>query len=215
MWKTKRQSSWTETEVEFLREHYPNQGRQWCADKLGKSAARVSAKASQYRIFVTPETKKRTVSGFLSIRMKADNPSKRPGATEGLRQRSSNRPDVLAKLRAGQARLQCDKPSGLERKLWAILTNLGIAFEHTVEIKSKFLVDVRIDSLIIEADGDWWHGHPRFEPLNERQLHQQARDFARDNYLRACGYVVVRIWERDMSVETVSSILKHHNLLAA
>lgn len=132
------------------------------------------------------------------------------------------RPDVVAKVRAwsashvderralsalAQAAIDRKRPSGLERRLHGILDGLGVAYDIGVVMKPHFVVDVRIGSLIIEADGDYWHGHPRLAPLTERQLAQQKRDRARDAYLTACGYKVVRIWESDMSEGTVRAAL--------
>ena len=113
-------------------------------------------------------------------------------------------------VRAVQAS-QRKNPSGLERKLWAILDDIGVSYDTQVIIKPKFVVDVMIENLIIQADGDYWHGHPdRFPILTSRQKRQRKRDRAQDAYLHACGYTVVRIWESDMSHDTVLSVLENH-----
>ena len=120
----------------------------------------------------------------------------------------------FAKVRAGHQRLQRDKPSKLEARLRAMLTEFGVVFEPSAMIKDKFVVDIRIGMLIIQADGDYWHGHPRFEPLTERQLAQQRRDRAQDAYLTTCGYTVVRVWESDMSRDKVATILREYDLIS-
>lgn len=148
----------------------------------------------------------------ISQRMRDNNPSHLPGASERL-SRDAKTPKRLEALLNSCVKNQRDKPSGLERKLWRILDGFGIAFESQIAIKDKFVVDVKIGSLIVEADGEWWHGHPRFEPLNARQIAQQKRDTSRNKYLAACGYSVVRIWEGEMTSDRVAAVLRDHNLL--
>jgi len=37
---------WTDKEIEFLQEHYPEYGKMWCCDKLNKKESQVRCKAS-------------------------------------------------------------------------------------------------------------------------------------------------------------------------
>jgi very-short-patch-repair endonuclease len=115
------------------------------------------------------------------------------------------------KFMEGHSRLRKDKPTKLEDKLCKILSDLHLEFEPQAIIKDKFIVDIRIGKIIIQADGDYWHGHPRFEPLTDRQKAQQKRDKAQDKYLVACGYTVIRIWESDMSHHLVESLLNRYS----
>jgi G:T-mismatch repair DNA endonuclease (very short patch repair protein) len=118
-------------------------------------------------------------------------------------------------LLEGHQRLERSKPSNLEHRLRGYLDDLGISYEPAAMIKPGFIVDIRIGRLILQADGDYWHGHLRFEPLTERQQKQRSRDKAQDAYLRACGYAVVRIWECEMSFDLVRRILEEHAILPA
>jgi len=62
-------------------------------------------------------------------------------------------------------------------------------------------------TIVIQFDGDYWHGNPRKYPvLTERQKKQVKRDRAQDAYLISCGYRVIRIWESDL--KTDSGILR-------
>lgn len=127
-----------------------------------------------------------------------------------------NHPEVrertMTKMFEGHRRIQKNKPTKLEKKLFGILDNLNVPYEPFYLIKPKFIVDVKIDNLIIQADGDYWHGHPRLEPFTERQMAQQKRDKAQDIYLHKCGYTVIRIWESELTFEKIVSVLKQHGL---
>ena len=94
-----------------------------------------------------------------------------------------------------------------ELKCKQILENIGISFEYQLHIKPTFIVDFCIDKTIIQIDGEYWHGHPDFEPLTLRQLAQKKRDIKQDKYLTTCGYQVFRIWANELSEDRIKSIL--------
>lgn len=209
--------AWSPEELTYLKTHYPHDGAASVAKALDKTHLQVRNAAARSQIRLTGKTRQQIVSDATREHMINQNPMKRPEVKAKVRAWAEAHPEEMAikhqKLAEGHARLQRDKPSGLETKLRALLTDFGVAFEFSVSLKPKFVVDIRIDSIIIEADGDYWHGHPRFEPLTERQQAQQKRDRARDKYLIACGYTVIRIWESDMTRPHVESILKEHSLI--
>lgn len=204
---------WSEKDIEFLIKNYPSKGAKWCAEKLNKPYIKVRNKANKLKIKLNKDATHRIVHNKASVYMKNNNPSRMPGASERLSEQAKNNPDVLQKLFEGHAKLQRRKPSKLEKNLWEILESLNVKFEKNPIIKPKFVVDVKIGNLIIESDGDWWHGHKRFEPLNERQIKQQKRDASRNKYLTTCGYNVERIWESDMSHNIVVNILQKYNII--
>lgn len=101
-----------------------------------------------------------------------------------------------------------DNPSQLEIDLYTILDGLNVDYFKQYPI-GHFVVDAFIEpNIIIEADGIYWHGHPKFEPLTDRQLEQQKRDAIRDNYFSNRDYCVIRIWEHEMSKDRVEFELK-------
>jgi len=81
-----------------------------------------------------------------------------------------------------------------------LLNTLGLKFKEQVLLFNKFVVDVLLDDykIIIQWDGDYWHGHERFYPLSERQILQAKKDKSQDNYFSKCGYTVIRFWEFDL-----------------
>lgn len=109
-----------------------------------------------------------------------------------------------------RAKTLAKNTSKLEEKLWAILTDLGVDYQPQFVVKRTFVVDIKIGSLIIQADGDYWHGHPQFHPLTARQIGQQQKDASQDKYLRTCGFKVERIWESDMTEDVVKAIIEKH-----
>lgn len=107
-----------------------------------------------------------------------------------------------------------DNPSQLELDLYGYLDTLGVQYEAQKAI-GRYVVDAFIEpNIIIEADGDWWHGHPRFEPLTKTQRKQKGRDKARNTYLANRSYAVIRIWECDMSLERVKRELIARGILS-
>lgn len=203
---------WTQERIDFLIANYPENGAAWVAQNLGIRDTCVKNKARRLGLNLTKDATKRIVHDAAAKHMRLHNPAKTPEGRERSRKQGKD-PRMLAKLLEAQAKICKEKPTKLEFRLCQILDSFGIEYEHQCVVKPKFIVDVKIGGLIIEADGDWWHGHPRFEPLRERQIKQKIRDSARDKYLTACGYKVERIWESDLTAELVKSILEKYSLI--
>jgi G:T-mismatch repair DNA endonuclease (very short patch repair protein) len=102
--------------------------------------------------------------------------------------------------------------SNPEKRVHKILECFGVDFQAQLFIKPNFIVDIAIGNVIIQIDGDYWHGHHRFEPLTDRQKSQKKRDYAQDRYLSKMGYTVERIWESDISDSAIKEILYNHGI---
>jgi len=78
----------------------------------------------------------------------------------------------------------------LEIKGREILTSFNIEFKEQELMFNKFLVDVLIESkkLIIQWDGEYWHTKPK----------RKALDKSQDSYLNKCGYIVLRITDKEI-----------------
>ncbi len=76
--------------------------------------------------------------------------------------------------------------TSIERQLWKILQELDIEFRKQKVLISKFRVDVYVKkySLVIEADGEYWH----------TRKGDKEKDQERDDLLYQNGYVVLRFW---------------------
>lgn len=101
--------------------------------------------------------------------------------------------------------IQCRKKglNKLEQAGSKILFDLCVKFNCEVLIAEKFVVDVYIPSvnIIIQWDGDYWHGHHtklKGGVPDKRQLKRIQLDKAQDAYMRKCGYKVLRFWEHEV-----------------
>lgn len=82
-----------------------------------------------------------------------------------------------------------------------ILDSLGLDYKNQYLINDKICVDVFIPkyNLIIQWDGDYWHGKDKlFEELDDRQRKRVILDKSQDSYLKKCGYNELRFWESDV-----------------
>jgi len=209
-------NQWSSEDIEYIRQHYPDKGANWVAERLQADLIKVRDKANKLGITLTKEATRRLVHNAARNYMTNHNPMWNEDSKKKVQQWKQKHPEIvnanLEKLFQGHQQIERDKPSRLERNIQAMLAQLGILFESSYFIKPKFIVDIRIDSLIIQADGDYWHGHPRFVPLTMRQEAQQQRDRAQDAYLNSRGFTVIRIWESDLTLEKLISILDEHGI---
>ena len=68
-------------------------------------------------------------------------------------------------------------------------------------INGKICVDVYIPkyNLIIQWDGDYWHGKDKcYEKLEKRIKQRVDLDKSQDAYLKKCGFNELRFWESDV-----------------
>lgn len=202
--------SWRKTPqsvIDYVCEHYPAGDVELIARHINRTVGAVQQIAQKAGV------KRDTTRQYqiVSASMTQNNPMHNPEVVEKVRQHYRDNPEkksrTFAALTAGHARIRRDKPTKPELRCAQILDDLNIRYEPQYIIKDKLIVDFRIDNLIIQIDGEYWHGHPRFEPLTDRQKAQQKRDKAQDKYLTTCGYQVVRVWERDVTRDNIHRII--------
>jgi very-short-patch-repair endonuclease/transposase len=90
--------------------------------------------------------------------------------------------------------------SSIERKFIKILNNLNIEYIHQYKLEKKYY-DFYISNkeLIIEINGDYWHGNPKkFSVLNKIQTNAQERDRLKTEIAIKHGYNIIFIWEDDL-----------------
>lgn len=118
--------------------------------------------------------------------------------------RSEEEKDVIRKRGAESWRF-IQKPTSIERKVYAWMKEEGIEFEAEYPIKQpkgNYFADCYVPSLnlVIECDGERFHGDIHFPG-------QKARDAKRDAWMRDQGYSVLRLSEKDINSGKAKAIL--------
>lgn len=107
-------------------------------------------------------------------------------------------PAKVAQLLQMNALQQSLKITSIERIGYALLDAIGEPYTPQKVIFGKFCVDACFDdiNLVVQFDGDYWHGHPvKFPEPDARQIRRISLDVSQDAYLNKCGYKVLRFWE--------------------
>jgi len=140
-----------------------------------------------------------------------NNPSKKPGVGKKISIAKTGKKFPIDKYPNMGVRKMRDKikipkkDSTIEIKIQDFLTLLKVEFvtHKYINLEYAYQCDIFIPSLnlVIETDGDYWHGNPKMYPinkLNERQIGQRKRDISRTKELLEKGYKVIRIWENEV-----------------
>jgi transposase-like protein len=93
------------------------------------------------------------------------------------------------------------KESSLERKFKKILTEQSIAFTQFKQVGNR-IYDFYLPkfNLIVECNGDYWHGHPRIFPKpNVEQIKGRKRDLCKSELAKKAGYAIYFIWESEVN----------------
>ena len=66
----------------------------------------------------------------------------------------------------------------------------------------RHIYDMFIPSqnVIIEFDGDFWHGNEKLHKLSARMHHQHDIDFLHTEHAKICGYNILRIWQSNAEI---------------
>lgn len=98
--------------------------------------------------------------------------------------------------------------TSIEDKISELLDNNEIKFEKSFYVyfdKEKYKIyDFFLPeyNLLIEADGDYWHGHPDFyKTLNETQEINVENDKFKNNLAKESGYELIRFWGSEIQEE--------------
>ena len=134
--------------------------------------------------------------------------------------------DAQVKERMEEVRAEAETkyPTKLESQGYSILDSIGIDYRKQCKVADKFLVDAFVpeNNLVIQFDGDYWHGNPakykmaqvpdkgsdNRKVLNKLQKGNMRKDKGQNAYLRKCGYEVLRFWESDVKNDPESVRLK-------
>lgn len=120
------------------------------------------------------------------------------------------------------------KRTGCEKEMIDILTHLNLEFEveHPIYFAGQwkiydFLVGGR---MLIEVDGDYWHGNPNLVVTEEKSLkakkynmiQNKRNDIIKNFIAKRRGFTLLRFWESDIfekKDEVIQAVLKgYHDL---
>lgn len=110
------------------------------------------------------------------------------------------------------------KMNKIEERVYNFLIENDINIEYSV-ILASYQYDFRIKDkrILIEVDGDYWHGNPNFynengddgkRKLNETQKNKILQDIEKTKWAESRGFTLIRIWEDDINNENYKEILK-------
>lgn len=122
-----------------------------------------------------------------------------------------NSPDIKIKYLLNLKKIM-KKNTKPEVIIHNVLDMLGIAYEKQYLIEDVTLADIFIEpNIIIQCDGDYWHGFKysnlnneeieKIQPIGKQQkciLNGVLRDRKSTNKLLELGYIVFRFWEHDI-----------------
>lgn len=124
------------------------------------------------------------------------------------------RRDMLISMNARQQELY---PNAVEVAGYALLDRLKVPYVKQHVIGGKFCVDAYLPDaeLVVQFDGDYWHGHPAtFPNPDHRQRRRMALDRSQDAYMAAMGLRVARFWASQIEQEP-EEVMSALRLLAA
>jgi len=107
--------------------------------------------------------------------------------------------------------------TNIETILSGALHTMGMEFKHSHYLyyndnKNYRIYDFYIPgfNLLIEADGDYWHGNPMyFSSYTETQQINMANDEFKNQLAAEQGYNLLRFWETDIKADDFSNKLLH------
>lgn len=204
-------------EIEFIKQNYPTRGSEWVANELGLTVSAVRGIAGKRGIKLDNDALQNIIYKVSKERMTKNNPMKNEETRKKVRDTRkrlmAEDPEYMRRFLEGRKKSLIRSGTKPELKTKAILDQFHVCYEFQAIIKPGFIVDFLIGNVVLEVDGEYWHGHPRYEPLTPKQIWKRKNDAARDKYLNKCGYSVIRIWDSEICEEKVRKDLADHGVL--
>ncbi|MBS4211810.1 hypothetical protein [Neobacillus rhizophilus] len=188
---------WTEEEIEFLVSNIDMLTYEEISQKLKRSVKAVMIKASKLGL-VTNGSKWSEKEDSLLMQYSRKTIEEIAFILDRSPKAIKHR---LNKL--GIAR-KSGQDTSLEQKVEKIIKDLGVKYLKQVFLGSdfNFKADFVIGTIVIEANGDYWHGNPILYPIpNEMQKLAIEKDLIKKRYFEELGYKVYEIWEYDVNTD--------------
>jgi DNA mismatch endonuclease (patch repair protein) len=108
------------------------------------------------------------------------------------------------------------RDTGPEKAIAIALMQRGLAFEtHATDLPGRPDIVLRAARIAVFVDGDFWHGwqfsrwrhklSEHWENKIETNMRRDARNFRK---LRASGWIVVRVWEHQITTDLPACIAR-------
>jgi very-short-patch-repair endonuclease len=144
---------------------------------------------------------------------------KKAMSPEGIKNRNlaNLRPEVIEKRRKNAVNRLLKQPvvSGLNIKFGAALHQAGLCPEAEYPVY-PYVVDFCFPEkrLIVEVDGDYWHGNPSlYTEFDRIQTKTRHKDKSENTFCKNQGWILLRFWETDINknihtcIKRVSEVL--------
>lgn len=99
-----------------------------------------------------------------------------------------------------QLKNQKIKKTGIEKKIENFLIEANIDYIYSYILKKRqYDFYIKNENILIEADGDYWHGNPaKYNFLTDHQILKQKDDKIKDRIAKEEGFKILRFWEFDI-----------------
>jgi very-short-patch-repair endonuclease len=95
-------------------------------------------------------------------------------------------------------------PTGCERNLYALLDDVvgEGRWSRQLEVFDKWVVDAALPNLrlVIQADGDYWHGYDPKTHGHYNVAKSLLNDRRQAMYMKKAGWLLLRLWEHDLKL---------------
>lgn len=111
--------------------------------------------------------------------------------------------ETIEKIRNATIKQMSDgkiKKTKIEIKIEQFLIEQNINYKYSFILnKRQYDFIIKDHNLLIEADGDYWHGNPsKYKELSDRQILKQKDDRIKDRIAKENGFEIIRFWESDI-----------------
>ncbi len=120
---------------------------------------------------------------------------------------------MISILRENGVEIQPRRISSLERNFCKLLSELNIKYEQQFKLDgSYFDFYIQDNNLLIEINGDYWHGNPkvykktRVKFISKRIEIERQREKKKKS--RKNGYKILFLWERDLKTKLEKKLSK-------
>jgi G:T-mismatch repair DNA endonuclease (very short patch repair protein) len=188
---------WTIEEEKYLKINYDKLSTTHLINILNKSRSTISRKMKKLHLRRPKKIKQSTFTVY-EIQILIDNFNDK--TLEELEQLIPNKNTKQILRKASELKLKSSKQTIPEKIVEGILIKLGLDYKsQNPVIGTKFINDFEVGNIVIEVQGDYWHGNPKFyQEFNEVQQKMINRDKRKKKVLEKMGYKVLYLWEYDI-----------------